>query len=173
MLKRGMRVKYIGNMYEIFPPYYPPIGTLGTIVDIDGDGVEVKWDEGTSGNRTSWCDEKDVEVVIKPFTKPDLKNGDVVKHNNGEVGIVIVAVDAIIYKNGSMGLRNYRENLTCIVNSAFDIVAVKRPSSSLSCQFNAFDNALGQLIYEREKKVEEMTLAEVCKFLGKEIKIIK
>lgn len=172
MLTRGSRVKYIKSdtPESKATGYYPPIGTLGTIHDINTNQIEVKWDEGTKGNGVWWCNKEDVEET---FSKSDLKNGDVVKHNNGEVGIVIVDVDAIIYENGSMTLGHYRNNLTCIVNSAFDIVAVKRPSSALSCQFNAFDNALGKLIYEREKKVEEMTLAEVCGLLGKEIKIIR
>jgi hypothetical protein len=54
----------------------------------------------------------------------------------------------------------------------FDIVAVRRPKYKRDCQFSAFDDDMGTLIYERQE-VEEMTLEQVCKLLGKEIKIIK
>jgi hypothetical protein len=51
-------------------------------------------------------------------------------------------------------------------------MAVRRPCTKGDCCFNAFEHNYGTLVYER-KEVEEMTLEEVCKALGKEIKIVK
>jgi hypothetical protein len=55
-----------------------------------------------------------------------------------------------------------------------DIVAVRRPLCASDCRLNVFTHSGGKLIYDRERDtVEEMTLAEVCKLLGKNIKIVK
>lgn len=107
----------------------------------------------------------------KQFTKKDLKNGDVVKFKDGEIGIVCVDTGAIIAKDGYWNLSYITENLehTCGTNP---IVAVRRPREAVDCMFDAFDMSRGTLVYER-KEVEEMTLEEVCKALGKEIKIVK
>ena len=64
------------------------------------------------------------------------------------------------------------DDLTHVRDEEYDIVAVRRPRYKGDCMFKAFEFELGELVYER-KEVEEMTLAEVCKLLGKEIKIIK
>lgn len=170
MITVGTRVKYITSdaPERIKEGYYPPIGTLGTVIYANGLNLEVKWDKGTKGDGKWWCYTSDVEVV---FDVSCLKSGDVVKHANGEVGIVIRDLDAIIYSKGSMSISHILMNLNHMTNSAWDIIAVRRPRTYLGCNFDAFEHNLCELIYER-KQVEEMTLAEVCKLLGKEIKII-
>ena len=67
MLKVGTRVKYIrGDTEEDKATgYYPPIGTLGTIVTADTCGYQVQWDEGTKGNGMWYCDCTDVEEEMK------------------------------------------------------------------------------------------------------------
>jgi hypothetical protein len=61
MIEVGSRVKYIKVDTEDDRKlgYYPPIGTLGTVVYVDEFGCQVKWDEGTKGG--AWyCDLIDV-----------------------------------------------------------------------------------------------------------------
>lgn len=106
------------------------------------------------------------------FTKADLKTGDVVKYRNGDVEIVNRELEMCILKNGWNDLDDIRNDLTSKVHQRYDIIAVRRPKDKGDCQFNAFEHKWGTLVYER-KEVEEMTLAEVCKLLGKEIKIVK
>lgn len=110
----------------------------------------------------------------REFTKADLKTGDVVKFQNEKTGIVNGDLKTIIMTDGWCHLNSFHEDLTvqrgCV--EGFDIVAVRRPEVSYQCQFCAFENEYGTLIYER-KEPEEMTLAQVCKLLGKEIKIIQ
>ena len=111
----------------------------------------------------------------KEFTKADLKNGDVVKMRDGSVNIVCVDTGTLICaKSGFNLLRDYANDLTESKwnDGEFDIVAVRRPKEPNECRFDAFDCGKGELVYER-KEVEEMTLEEVCKALGKEIKIVK
>lgn len=112
-------------------------------------------------------------TMKKEFTKKDLKNGDVVKLSDDTIGIVCLDTNTIIYRDGFDRLSDLDNDLTFIASLCNTrIVAVRRPLSPDGCQFIAFDRGFGYLVYER-KEVEEMTLEEVCKALGKEIKIVK
>ena len=70
-----------------------------------------------------------------------------------------------------MSLESITNDLLATYNYDADIIAVRRLSDTC-CAFKAFEHKYGTLVYER-KEVEEMTLAEVCEALGKEIKIVK
>lgn len=106
------------------------------------------------------------------FIKANLKNGDVVKMRNDAVYIVCVETGTLIGTESYCNLSNFKTDLTCGMNNDYDIIAVRRPFSPSHCQFNAFAYEYGTLVYKREEP-EEMTLEEVCKALGKEIKIVK
>ena len=111
------------------------------------------------------------DFMNKPFTKSDLKNGDVVKCYNGNVYIINKDLSTLIGKNGYVKLSEYSAELANKIDSEWDIVAVRRPVKDYECQFTAFERSHGILVYERVEP-EEMTLEQVCKLLGKEIKII-
>ena len=106
------------------------------------------------------------------FTKADLKNWDIIKYKNGEEAIVNIDFNSLISKDGWNSLKSIRDDLTNGINHDFDIVAVRRPKIDAHCQLDTFKYSRGTLIYERQD-VEEMTLEQVCRLLGKEIKIIK
>lgn len=109
----------------------------------------------------------------KEFTKADLKTGDVILRRNGNTEIVNRELEMLICKGGWNDLDNIEEDLTNgFGNKDSDIIAVRRPTYKGHCSFGAFEGNWGTLVYEREE-VEEMTLAEVCKLLGKNIKIIQ
>lgn len=112
----------------------------------------------------------------KEFTKADLKTGDVVLRRNGEVEIVNYELGTLICKEGGYNLlSHFRDDLTHFSMKEYDIVEVRRPKEKCDCCFDAigpYDYRRGTLVYER-KEVEEMTLEQVCKLLGKEIKIVK
>ena len=113
------------------------------------------------------------DFMNKKFTKADLKSGDVVLRRNGVVEIVCRETDSLISKDDFNYLSDVEEDLTFFdFESGWDIIAVRRPRKPLECQFNAFDKRYGELVYKR-KETEETTLEEVCKALGKEIKIVK
>ena len=116
-----------------------------------------------------WSDFK----MLKDFTKADLKNGDVVKISDGTIGIICLDTDTIILKDGFDRVSELSDDLKFIQSKrGAHITMVRRPYHSFHCQFDAFELNWGELVYER-KEVEEMTLEEVCKALGKEIKIVK
>ena len=112
------------------------------------------------------------DFMKETFTKADLKTGDVVLKRNGEVEIINRELGMLICKSGWNDLKDVREDLTSILDSRYDIIAVRRPKEKGDCNFEACEHKWGKLVYER-KEVEEMTLEQVCKLLGKEIKIIK
>lgn len=113
------------------------------------------------------------DFMNKEFTKADLKTGDVVLRRNGDVEIVNRELEMLIRESGWNDLDDIREDLTSgFGNKNGDIVAVRRPTYKGHCSFGAFKGNYGILVYEREE-VEEMTLEQVCKLLGKNIKIIQ
>jgi hypothetical protein len=112
------------------------------------------------------------DFMNNAFTKADLKTGDVILRRDGNVEIVIKELDVLVKLKEYNKLEYVNEDLTHSFLKEADIVAVRRPKIPADCQFSAFKENRGTLVYER-KEVEEMTLEEVCKVLGKEIKIVK
>lgn len=112
------------------------------------------------------------DFMNKGFTKADLKTGDVVLTRGEKVYIVIRELETLVCKTEVHNLDDINDDLTSQSSKSQDIIAVRRPEEKFDCCFWAFDFEKGTLIYER-KEVEEMTLEQVCKLLGKEIKIIK
>lgn len=118
------------------------------------------------------------ELLMKNFTKKDLKNGDFVELRNGMIGAVIVDADNIVLNSGGfMEISGYNDDLTNKPgpfgrDNNYDIMKVYRGDRS----FRQIKTVLhGAPIYDRNliETVEEMTLEEVCKALGKNIKIVK
>lgn len=109
------------------------------------------------------------------FTKADLKSGDVVLRRDGSVEIVCIETGTLIRKDEFNILDELTDDLTDIFkdDDSDDVIAVRRPKQPYECQFCAFDEGFGELVYERGDEPEEMTLEEICKALGKEIKIVK
>ena len=112
------------------------------------------------------------DFMNKEFTKADLRTGDVVMQRNGVIQIANRELGMFITEDWWNDMDGFNSNLTHIDGEEFDIIAVRRPRKKTDCTFKAFEYKSGTLVYER-KEVEEMTLAEVCRLLGKEIKIVK
>lgn len=130
------------------------------------------WGEMTSAEKNGYTVLEWSWFTNLTFTKADLKTGDVILRRNGDVEIVIKEVDALVKPKECNRLADINEDLTHSFLTDGDIVAIRRPKLPTDCQFSAFKEKRGTLVYEREE-VEEMTLAEVCKLLGKNIKIVK
>jgi hypothetical protein len=110
----------------------------------------------------------------KKFTKEDLKTGDVIKREDGWIGIVNRESEMLISKSGWDDLDNIAKDLTHNYDSNYNIVAVRRPRVKHECSFCAFELDFGELIYDRDRdETVEMSLEEICAALGKNIKIVK
>lgn len=112
------------------------------------------------------------DFMNKEFTKADLRTGDVVMMRNGTIQIANCELGMFITENWWNDMDGFNSDLTDIDSEEFDIIAVRRPEDKSDCTFKAFKYEHGILVYER-KEVEEMTLAEICKLLGKKIKIVE
>ena len=121
-----------------------------------------------------WSDYIDKNPSI--FTKEDLKTGDVLLRRDGAVGIYNGELDMLMLQKGWVDMCHTQLDLTSCKSSQADIIAIRRPICKADCVFEAFKEGCekGVLVYQRKevKEVEEMTLKEICKLLGKEIKII-
>lgn len=108
------------------------------------------------------------------FTKKDLKPGDILVTKSR--GNYMYIGDYMVRSNGWTAMEEYDKNLKLKYRGlkeidSFDIIKVLRPKDCTVLEHNW---EYADLIWERkEVKVEEMTLEEVCKALGKEIKIVK
>ena len=133
------------------------------------------WSDITYAERNGYTILKWEDFMKETFTKADLKTGDVVLQRNGNVEIVNRELGMLICKDGWNDLDDVCNDLTFKLNRPqYDIVAVRRPKEKSDCNFKAFTHEWGTLVYDRNhNEPEEMTLAEVCRLLGKEIKIIK
>ena len=114
----------------------------------------------------------DWRIIMEYFTKEDLKNGDVVKLRADYIGIAIPEQNVITSQYQYVCLDEYEEDLTRKNLEKLDIVSVRRPKEPRQCCLGQDFEACGELLFER-KEVVEMTLEEVCKALGKEIKIVE
>lgn len=107
-----------------------------------------------------------------PFTKADLKNGDVVLRRDGSIEIICVETGTMICEEGYDDLKDIRDDLTCTIGEEYDIVKVKRPSAPEQCRFDDFEYNKAETVYERKKK-RKVTLKELEKIFGEKIEIVE
>lgn len=66
MIKSLVKYTRIDTHDDKASGFYPPIGTLGVVKDIEGTEIHVQWDDGTTKDGLWWCNLDDVEVVYNP-----------------------------------------------------------------------------------------------------------
>lgn len=132
-------------------------------------GFNVKLDDGRV-----WRINPDAKVdVLEPiFGKHLLRDGVVVKRRNDTYAIVIG--DYLYSKMGHTLLSDYDDDLINQIaySKDLDIMAICKPIGKGSI-IDIFNGNLLDLIAERPEEVKEMTLAEICKELGYNVKIVK
>lgn len=101
------------------------------------------------------------------FTKVDLRNGDFVEYRDGSIRLVVD--DRLFGIYSSSALEYFTDQLLSNdrICSNMDIIKVYRGG-------HTFQTATtGTVVFDRNKDViEEMTIEEVCRALGKNIKIV-
>ena len=117
-------------------------------------------------NYYNWTDE-----MLEPFEfdKAFLKSGHIVKRRNDSYAIVL---DDITYSDvGYSQLKDYNDDLSNKFTKDLDIIAIYKPG--YTDVFEILKGSHLTLIAKRPEEVKEMTLAEVCKELGYNVKIVK
>ena len=109
------------------------------------------------------------------FTKADLQNGMIVEYANGWKRMVLNG-NLLGIKDGHAPLTNFLDDLKCKWDQDLNInkVYTCKAIDLMGLPEAFYDHNL-TLIWERkeEPKPVEMTIEEICKALGKEIKIVK
>lgn len=108
------------------------------------------------------------DYMNKPFTKSDLKNGDVLIKRNGCVEIAIPETGITIMEDGRINeFIDINEDLTSGIFDAFDIVKVYRPEETYQCCFANYYFTQGKLIFNRDViEPIEVTLEEIAALKG-------
>lgn len=157
------------DRYKIDTVYYFNLGTYGSVEYSrrGGNFVVLEWGDFMENKET-----------VSEFTLDDLKPGDFVKFEDGSVCCILFVVDretdkqvAIEYSTGNIRYTNFFYDVSgSFVGGYGDITEIRRPTQLFDVGYNIFDDGKGCLLYARE---EEMTLDEVCKALGRKIKIVE
>lgn len=136
-------------------------GKIVTITNVFDDKVYIKEDTDRDTDRHIW-DLRAFEELS--FNKGDIKEGDIITLRNGDRLLVDADKDLQDLSeendNSVASLYVYRYDMIhCCGNKDYDIVKVERPVKYST-------------IFEREK-VREMTVEEISKALGYEVKVVK
>ncbi len=134
-------------------------GWIGTVIETNENYFNAK---GLDGDKYLFLKYEDFDLYNVIKTKGNLQFGDIITLRNGER---YVFADNCIFGEDSGYCRDaddiflWHNDLIYDGNSDYDIVKVERA---------------GNVIYEREEnKVKEMTIAEISKELGYEVKVVK
>lgn len=152
-------------------------GSIGVVTDKEAPNGLLSLHNGYNvelENGNVWRINPDAKVdVLEPvFGKHLLRDGVVVKRRNDTYAIVIG--DYLYSKMGHTLLSDYDDDLINQIayTKDLDIMAICKPIGKGSI-IDIFNGILLGLIAERPEEVKEMTLAEVCKELGYNVKIVK
>lgn len=106
------------------------------------------------------------------FTKADLKDGMVVELANGNKYFILN--NRILDDYGYLSLSEYNANLEYRDDKSHKYT-IKKVYKVDAYDIDVLDDNYHTLIWERKEKPKpvEMTIEEICKALGKEIKIVK
>jgi hypothetical protein len=122
---------------------------------------------------TDWYGEHNLKL-INDMRKEDLKTGMRVELRNGDIYVVCKNTgtdygDILSSNNTWIELGDFNEDITFKERGSYtsqnDIVKVYK--------FSGFLDSKGELLWEREEEAEEMTMEEICKELGREVKVKK
>ena len=125
---------------------------------------------------------KEFESMEQKFTKSDLRTGDVIVCRNGFKYIVMIGCDiktkepkrfvGIGDTHEWARFNEYNGDLTSIGGfTNLDIVKVLRPKRAHIRPWECKEDEM-QVVYERSK-VKELTVAEISKLLGYDVKVVK
>lgn len=114
-----------------------------------------------------------VEEWLAPagdFTKDDLKEFDIVEFRNGDKAWVTEDIALRMLTVGGLHIESWLDDLMDRSAHEYDIVRVYRPIDSLPLDKSKWKDL--PVVYERTE-VKEMTVEEISKALGYEVKVVK
>lgn len=56
----GLKVKFKDKLsHKVTPKYYPPVGTIGTVIEIIAGSPIIKWEKGSTSGNDEWMADPD------------------------------------------------------------------------------------------------------------------
>ena len=66
--------------HKVFPHFYPEVGTVGTVVNVDGCDALVKWEEGSTSKDDTWYCGFEWCIPAKEYFKKEKEKGNMKKN---------------------------------------------------------------------------------------------
>ena len=132
-------------------------GRTATIVKIDNRKVELG--EWSNNENTGWDFSTDMLEPVS-FKKCNLQNGDILTDRSGDKSLYYRGE---LYGDTILDLNNLNDDLTAnstLYTENADIINVERPVKF-------------ETVFERNEEIKEMTMEELCKHFGCQVKIVK
>lgn len=104
------------------------------------------------------------------FTKADLKEFDIVELRNGSKTCVVNDIALGELSIGCFSADTWKDDLTDKGTDKYDIMKVYRPTGNIPTDKSKWKDL--PVVYERTE-VKEMTVEEISKALGYEVKVVK
>lgn len=105
------------------------------------------------------------------FTKDDLKEFDIVEFRNGRQALITMNIAIGVLEADGFSFRTWNDDLKDNTGAdVYDIMKVYRPIDNIPTDKSKWKDL--PLIYERTE-VKEMTVEEISKALGYEVKVVK
>lgn len=167
-IKVGDRVRILDGRKK--PDIYPKwvkemdelIGTVRTVEHVFSDYCEL--------SDTNYLFAEEWLAPADDFTKADLKEFDIVEFRNGRKALITRDIVSVGWNVGVFSIDTWKDDLTDKGTDKYDIMKVYRPTDSIPTDKSKWKDL--PVVYERTE-VKEMTVEEISKALGYEVKVVK
>ena len=138
------------------------IGEVHTVEHVFSDSCEL--------SETHYLFAEEWLAPADDFTKDDLKEFDIVEFRNGDKAWVTEDIALGMLTVGGLHIESWLDDLMDRSAHEYDIMKVYRPTDSLPLDKSKWKDL--PVVYERTE-VKEMTVEEISKALGYEVKVVK
>ena len=168
-IKVGDRVRILDGRKK--PDIYPKwvkkmdelIGTVRTVEHVFNDSCEL--------SDTNFLFAEEWLAPADDFTKADLKELDIVEFRNGRQALIIMDTAMGCLEADGFSFRTWNDDLKDNTGAGiYDIMKVYRPTGNIPTDKSKWKDL--PVVYERTE-VKEMTVEEISKALGYEVKVVK
>ena len=168
-IKVGDRVRILdgSNNPNVHPKWVEEmdelIGEIRTVEHVFNDSCEL--------SETHYFFAEEWLAPADDFTKADLKEFDIVEFRNGRQALITMNIAMGVLEADGFSFRTWNDDLKDNTGAdIYDIMKVYRPIDNIPTDRSKWKDL--PLIYERTE-VKEMTVEEISKALGYEVKVVK
>lgn len=168
-IKVGDRVRILDGRKnpDIYPKWVEEmdelIGEIRTVEHVFNDSCEL--------SDTEYFFAEEWLAPADDFTKADLKEFDIVEFRNGRQALITMNIAMGVLEADGFSFRTWNDDLKDNTGAdIYDIMKVYRPTDNIPTDKSKWKDL--PVVYERTE-VKEMTVEEISKALGYEVKVVK